>query len=62
MIRIVYGKNNTEVVALSSLLTEPSVNSVSVIDITYREDEICSLIEWIHTVGKLCVLASTAAT
>ena len=39
-----------------------SINSVSVIDITYSEDDECSLIEWIHMVGKLCVLASTSVT
>ena len=44
LFNLLHGKNNTEVVALSSLLTDSSINSVSAIDIAYREDEKCSLI------------------
>ena len=32
-------KNDTEVVALNSLLTDPPINSVSIIDIIYIDDE-----------------------
>ena len=39
LFKSLHGDKNTEVVALKSLLTDSSLHSVSVIDITYREDE-----------------------
>ena len=39
MFNVLHGKNDTEVVALNSLLMDPSINSASVMDITYIEDE-----------------------
>ena len=39
LFNLLHGDKDTEVVSLRSLLTDPSIHSVSVIDITYREVE-----------------------